>query len=70
MTTYNSPTEAKQAEVLEALESSSETLEADLGPNQAEFVRLRLATLDHERASWLVDAINRAKAIAVAREVK
>ncbi|MFE6845057.1 hypothetical protein [Streptomyces sp. NPDC057686] len=63
-----SPTEAKQNEILAVLETSNETLEQDLGPNQAEFVRLKLTNLDEERAGWLVDAIVRAKQIAILRE--
>ncbi|MFE6848958.1 hypothetical protein [Streptomyces sp. NPDC057686] len=63
-----SPTEAMQLEILSVLETSNETLEEDLGPNQAEFIRQRLCTLDLERAGWLVDAIVRAKTIAILRE--
>ncbi|MCZ4606272.1 hypothetical protein O3S80_21445 [Streptomyces sp. Lzd4kr] len=65
---YASPTEAKQGELLhEALEIGE--LARDTSPNQALTLRNRILGLDIEETQYIIDAILRAKRIAVAREV-
>ncbi|MEE1834915.1 hypothetical protein [Streptomyces sp. SP17KL33] len=63
MTEYASPTEAKQAELREALEIHD--WERDTHPNQALTLRTRVTCWDIEETQAILDAVNRAKRIAV-----
>ncbi|MDX3641427.1 hypothetical protein [Streptomyces sp. MB09-02B] len=64
MPEYASPTEAKQGELLrDVLEIQD--VERDTHPNQLYTLRTRLLNLDTEETQYVIDAINRAKRIAV-----
>ena len=66
MSEYRSETEAKQGELLhDALEIGD--LARDMHPNQAYTLKTRVLCLDIEESQYLIDAINRAKDIAVSK---
>ncbi|MFE0316578.1 MULTISPECIES: Maf family protein [Streptomyces] len=63
MPKYASPTEAKQAELRAALEI--EDWERDTHSNQAYTLKTRVLNLDIDETGYLIEAVERAKRIAV-----